>query len=313
MGDHDFDARYYGPPSKPRKAKGGIKAHAQRGAFGTRWWAKRWIAVLESFHIGSRLQRGRAYARAGQVLDIAISPGLVTAKVQGSRRTPYAVSIRISALKPEAWRHVLERICAEARFAARLLRGEMPEDIEEAFAQARVALFPASLKELQTDCSCPDWSNPCKHVAAVYYLIGEEFDRDPFLLFALRGLARDALMTLIRGPEPQPVTTARAAKVAKSRKAAKTARSAENAPPDAARQDALPPDAQTFWGENATALAAAPEVPAARPPIDGWLLKRAGNFPFWRGNARLGEALVPVYEAAAERALLALAGEPMHD
>ena len=73
------------PASRPRAVKGGIKATSQRGGFGQSWWARRWIQVLESFHIGSRLQRGRSYARKGQVASIEVKKGLVEASVQGSR------------------------------------------------------------------------------------------------------------------------------------------------------------------------------------------------------------------------------------
>ena len=76
-------------------------------------------------------------------------------------------------------------------FTAKLLAGEMPQDIEQAFTDAGLSLFPAQSKDLDTECSCPDWSNPCKHIAAVYYLLGEEFDRNPFLIFKLRGMERE--------------------------------------------------------------------------------------------------------------------------
>ena len=89
---------YFPPPSRPRAVKGGIKAQSKRGTFGESWWAKRWIAVLESFDIGSRLGRGRSYARSGQVLSIDIDKGLVKAKVQGSSPTPYNVTIKLNAL-----------------------------------------------------------------------------------------------------------------------------------------------------------------------------------------------------------------------
>src|SRR5438128_9744848 len=85
-------------------------------------------------------------------------------------------------------------------YAAKLTSGEMPNDIETVFRSASLSLFPEKRKDLKTDCSCPDWSNPCKHVAAVYYLLGEEFDRDPFLIFKMRGLARDELVGLLGKP-----------------------------------------------------------------------------------------------------------------
>ncbi|MGH2486350.1 MAG: SWIM zinc finger family protein, partial [Ktedonobacterales bacterium] len=155
-----YDGSYF-PPSRPREVKGGIKAHSQSGGFGASWWAQRWIAVLESFELGTRLSRGRSYARKGQVLDIAIEPGAITARVQGSRPWPYDVRINVTTLAREAWERVAEVIGGQALFAAKLLNGEMPHDIEDAFRAARVSLFPERMDDLDTSCSCPDWSNPC--------------------------------------------------------------------------------------------------------------------------------------------------------
>ena len=184
----------YFPPSRPKEVKGGIKAQSAKGNFGVSWWAKRWISILESFNIGARLGRGRSYARRGQVLSIAIEPGLVKGEVQGSRSQPYKIKIRIKPLSQQEWQKLTQFLSKQALFMAKLLAGEMPEDIEKAFQQVGLALFPQKHKDLVTDCSCPDWSNPCKHIAAVYYLLGEEFDRDPFLIFNLRGMGRSDLL-----------------------------------------------------------------------------------------------------------------------
>ena len=173
-----WDGQYY-TPSRPLDARGGIKSQARRGAFGESWWARRWIAVLETFHIGARLQRGRSYARSGQALSIDIEKGIVRAKVQGSRPRPYDVTIKMKQLVDAQWKKLEKTLVGKPIYAASLLAGEMPQDIEEAFKQAGVPLFPETSRDLATDCSCPDWSNPCKHIAAVYYLLGEEFDRDP--------------------------------------------------------------------------------------------------------------------------------------
>ena len=187
----------YFEPTKPRAVKGGIKAQSKRGAFGESWWARRWIAVLEGFDIGARLGRGRSYARKGQVMNVDISKGTVKAKVQGSSSRPYSITIKIKALSEADWKKLAIEFAREAIFAAKLLAGEMPQEIEQIFTRAGLSLFPAKLRDLETNCSCPDWSNPCKHIAAVYYLLGEEFDRDPFLIFRLRGLSREELIALL--------------------------------------------------------------------------------------------------------------------
>src|SRR5262249_3493761 len=120
--------------------------------------------------------------------------GLVRAKVQGSRPRPYDITIRVKTIPAAGWDSLIAALSRQALFAAKLLAGEMPQDIEDVFKEVGLSLFPQKIGDLDTDCSCPDWSNPCKHIAAVYYLLGEEFDRDPFLIFALRGMSRDALL-----------------------------------------------------------------------------------------------------------------------
>lgn len=189
-------------PTKPIEVKGGIKAKSKRGGFAQSWWAKRWIKTLESFNIGARLTRGKTYARKGQVTSIKIETGLVKAKVQGSSPKPYSVTIKVRTLNGSEWDLLAEKLSLKPIFAAKLLAGEMPEDIEAVFEESGLSLFPEELDDLETDCSCPDWSNPCKHIAAVYYLLGEEFDRDPFLIFKLRGVDMDDFMSLLgRGPD----------------------------------------------------------------------------------------------------------------
>jgi len=167
--------------------------------FASTWWAQRWIRLLERFGWSARLNRGRAYARHGNVLDIDVQQGLVRAKVQGSRKQPYRVEIGLKPLSRQDWDKVLSLLRRKAIYGARLLSGEMPRDIEEIFKAAEVPLFPRSGEDLIMSCTCPDWASPCKHVAAAYYVLGAEFDRDPFLLFELRGKSKEQLMTALRG------------------------------------------------------------------------------------------------------------------
>src|SRR3989454_2967661 len=188
----------YYEPSRPRRVEGGIKTRSERGEIGETWWSKRWIKVLESCSMGTRLTRGRSDARQGQVVSIDVEPGIVKAKVQGSQPRPYNVKIRLEPLTDEDWDKVTEAMASQAIFAAKLLAGEMPQNIEEAFASVDISLFPTALSELHTDCSCPDWANPCKHIAAVYYLLAERFDEDPFLIFKLRGREQDELVERLR-------------------------------------------------------------------------------------------------------------------
>ncbi len=188
---------YYPKPSKPRAADG-IKAKSQRGKIDESWWAGKWIKALEPLMDSGRLSRGRSYARGGQVLSLDIGPGVVKSRVQGSRATPYKVQIAVKMLTAAEWSMVVDALAEQAIFAANLLAGEMPQDVETAFQAAHVSLFPTRRDDLNTDCSCPDYANPCKHVAAVYYLLGERFDEDPFLIFQLRGKDKEQLLAELR-------------------------------------------------------------------------------------------------------------------
>jgi uncharacterized Zn finger protein len=185
--------------AKPIAVEGGIRAKSKRGAIGEQWWSRRFIAVLESYGMSGRLQRGRSYARRGQVLEFALASGKVTARVQGSRPTPYQVSITVRPLTTPQWREVESRLAGQALFRARLLAGEMPAEIEEVFASCGTPLFPESSRDLTMSCNCPDWGVPCKHLAAVCYVLAEAFDADPFAMLAWRGKGRDDLLTALRG------------------------------------------------------------------------------------------------------------------
>jgi uncharacterized Zn finger protein len=285
---------YYFPPSTPRKAKGGIKAQTKRGAFGQTWWAKRWIHVLESFDIGARLNRGRSYARRGQVISIDMDKGVVKAQVQGSYPEPYQVDIRIPVIPEKDWEKLGQALSEQALFAAKLLAGEMPEKIEEVFGRVNLSLFPEKTGDLKTKCSCPDWSNPCKHIAAVYYIIGEEFDRDPFLLFKLRGQSRDELLAKLGGriDAAPPGETGETPAVPI---------------PDSPRSDPepLPADPDVFWAvdENlGDTLPGSVQI----PQVDGTLLQRLGSFPFWRGADGFFPVLKDVYRRASDAGLKTL-------
>ena len=186
------------PPARPIRVDGGIKARSKRGAIGEQWWSRRFISVLESYGMSGRLARGRSYARAGQVLDFELSQGKVTARVQGSRVRPYQVRIGVLPLTTAQWRRVQDRLASQALFRAKLLAGEMPHEIEEVFAECGTPLFPRSPADLDMHCSCPDWEVPCKHLAAVCYVLAEEFDRDPFGMLAWRGKAREELLAALR-------------------------------------------------------------------------------------------------------------------
>ena len=185
---------WYPPPSRPLAVEDGLKVRSTRGAIGETWWSERFVEVLEEIGLGSRLQRGRAYARKGQVISLDVDAGSVTARVQGSRSRPYRVRIGITAFGKLDWAKLERTLADSAWYTAKLLAGEMPEDIEDVFAGLGLALFPTTAGDLSMDCSCPDWEVPCKHLAAAFYLLAEAFDDDPFTILAWRGREREDLL-----------------------------------------------------------------------------------------------------------------------
>jgi uncharacterized Zn finger protein len=167
--------------------------------FGLTWWGQRWIASLEALGraYANRLPRGRNYARDGSVSELTVTSGLVTARVAGRRPTPYRVSLAIPTFTEAQWTAAAYALARQLRHAAALLGGQLPEDIDETLDSVGLSLFP-SARQLATTCSCPDVANPCKHVAAVHYALAQAFDSDPFLLPALRGRDRPALLAALR-------------------------------------------------------------------------------------------------------------------
>jgi uncharacterized Zn finger protein len=200
--------------------------------------------------------------------------------VLGSRPTPYDVSIAVKPLAEKDWKKVAEAVASQAVFGAKLLSGEMPQEIETAFRDAGVSLFPERGLDLKTECSCPDSSNPCKHIAAVYYLLGEEFDRDPFLIFKMRGMNREEFLGLL-GSSAASLPDA--------------AEEAEERFPD----QPLPASPAAFWAAGAMPaglLGPPPAVSAAALP------KRLGKFPFWRGRERFLDVMEAAYASASAAA-----------
>ncbi|MEV4121787.1 SWIM zinc finger family protein [Micromonospora sp. NPDC049645] len=197
---------------RPRRVDGGLRARSARGAIGRSWWSRRFLEVLESFALGTRLTRGRSYARAGQVLTLDITPGRVSAVVQGSRPQPYQVSIALEPFPAALWSRIEDELAGQAFFSARLLAGDLPDELEELFAAAGAPLFPRAVDELTQRCNCPDFAVPCKHLAATFYLLAEAFDADPFELLHWRGRSRAELLDELRnrraaatGVTPPPV------------------------------------------------------------------------------------------------------------
>lgn len=303
LADRWYRRPFY-PPARPKRPPPthGLKVRK----IGATWWGQRWIAALEamSSRYANRLARGRGYARAGRVHDPVVRSGTVRARVTGSRRAPYAVTLRVTALPREAWTTATAEMAKQAVFSARLLAGEMPEEIDEAFRAAGASLFPVARRELATRCTCPDIANPCKHVAAVLYVLGEAFDKDPFLLFELRGRAKGQMLDALR----------RARAAAGSGGGARGPRGGRGRAAPPADRDAVPavvlePSAAEAF-EKARAPLGEMRFRIAAPGAHAAVLGALGTPASWAHADSMLQLLGPAYEAASSLARrLALAPE----
>jgi uncharacterized Zn finger protein len=228
---------------------------AARRTFGRTWWGQAWVGALEAsagLDTG-RLSRGRTYARRGSVGTITVGPGYASAAVQGSRGTPYRTDVGVRTLAASEWQEVAAAIGTRAAHVAALLDGELDPGIVADAESADIHLLPGA-GDLRWDCSCPDWAEPCKHAAALVYLLADELDRDPFLLFLLRGIGRDDLMALVRANRSGPGTT--------------TPTPAEQGVPAAAAWDRLPADEPMPPRPGIVAEVPVPRQPGRRTPLD---------------------------------------------
>jgi uncharacterized Zn finger protein len=189
----------YTTPSDAIILEGPIRAESRRGEIGREWWGQQWVTAMEHLGLDGRLGRGKRYARNGSVIRLEISKGMVYAEVEGSQRNPYRVAIHLRLLNDKSWNKALDMLAQQAIYAAKLLAGEMPGDIEAVFQHVDLSLFPQTKRDIEFVCSCPDWGDPCKHSAAVYYLVAEQLDVDPFILFHIRGKQREQILQVLRG------------------------------------------------------------------------------------------------------------------
>ncbi|MFQ5665315.1 MAG: SNF2-related protein [Candidatus Binatia bacterium] len=280
-----------GPLPKRTPPKRGIKMKKT----GATWWGQRWIEALERMSRGysNRLARGRTYARAGRPHDLVAKAGEVTAQVTGSRATPYKVRITLAKLPAAVWTKAIAAMAGKAQFPAELLAGQMPQEIDAAFNEAGGSLFPAKESDLRTSCSCPDWANPCKHVAATHYVLGEALDRDPFLLFELRGRAKNQVLEALR--------------------AARAGAGAAAAPPRASNGKEIAADEDEVPSVSLGEVAVADydtlrePMPALHlsfetPPASAVVLRQLGTPAAWSNDTSPVEMLAPTLRAAAEAA-----------
>jgi len=276
-------------PRIPISVTGGIRAQTGRGRHVRRGWGARWMALIEKLVVGPRLGRGRSYAASGQVAELQPIVGAVEACVQGASPQPYRVALRFRTLDEAGPRKVLSALLRRPILGARLLVRDLPPEVEELFCAAGCPLVPEQREDLRVECSCPDWSELCKHATAVSYLLAEAIDRDPLLLLALRGIGRDELL---------------GHRAAESRSADQQDSCAAEAP--------LSADPAAFWGstssteETPTDFGPAPDCAGAAP-----LARRLGPLPFWRGEEKFLDVLCAVCARAAPRGWTVWSGEPL--
>ena len=261
----------------PLYVKGGIRAQGVQGG-GRSWWSKRWTEMMQDFRIGARLGRGRSYAVSGQVSELDIMPGQIEADVQGASRDPYHCVLKFKQVSPEILKRIRVHLDTHPILIAQLMAGEMPPGIEELFKAEGMPFFPQRKGDVWSHCTCPDYANPCKHLAAVYFLLGEAFARNPGLLLTLRGVSLPLLdLPEKREPEPLPPVPAEAA---------------------------TPSECYGIPAEGGFA----PEEGGV-DGRDAPLLFRLGPVPFWRGQERFSETLRHIYLTAAGRGRIAWTGD----
>jgi uncharacterized Zn finger protein len=272
--DDDYTLSDYRTPPEAIILGHPVRAISARGPIGREWWGQQWVAAMERLGITGRLERGKRYARNGSVLSLEISHGMAYAEVQGSRPSPYRTAVTLKAFNDKEWQEALAALSGQAIYAAKLLAGEMPADIEAVFQDVGLSLFPRSLKDILFTCSCPDWGDPCKHAAAVYYLLAEQLDADPFILMHLRGRTREQVLAVLRSHRS-------------------TAVSGDDVIPAGSDAPLLDADLSAFWTGSAVNLVRSAPVRPDEPP----LLRQLGDPP---GNMASG--LREMYTAVSDEA-----------
>lgn len=267
--------------------------------FSRTWWGKRFIQTLEQITDSGRLSRGRSYANGKKVIRFEINGGSITAKVRGSvnpyfgvyKEPTYITEIEVQPLSKAKWTAAIAYIASKASFVSKLLMNDMPDNIEDAFSQLNLHLLPRSRSDLKTDCSCPDWGNPCKHIAGVYYLVAAELDRDPFLLFELRGLDRQTLREELA---KSPLGMALAAELDAQRSQAPQPSDFYYTQPQT-----FPPGPETDLKDFWLGAKHLPDTihPLTQAPVPAILVKKQGDFPpFWHKEGSFIAVMEELYE-----------------
>ncbi len=267
--------------------------------FSRTWWGQRFIEALEKFTDPARLGRGRSYASGGRILDYTLANGTVTARVRGSinpyfgvyKEPIYRTTITIKAISSADWKKAIRHIASRADLVTKLLMNEMPDTIEDAFSGLGLHLLPHSERDFETDCSCPDWANPCKHIAGVYYLLASALDHDPFLMFELRGLSRDDLHAeLARSPLGQILASALKSEDVPVVEPVESYYTRPDREPDV-----VVASHKEFW--TGAKRLPAPPATASQTSVPALLIKKQGDYPpFWHKDVSFISVMEELYE-----------------
>ncbi len=247
-------------------------------------WVDRWRQLLPMTEEGRRrFNQGRAFQRSGRVTGVRTSPGRLVGQVQGSRATPYLVEVLLPPLDDAAWATVLEVVAGQARHAARLLAGQLPDALAGDLAERGIELFAAA-EQVDARCACGEASRPCAHVVALWEAAAERFAQDPFAFLLLRGRGREHLL----------------AELAAARRRAGGRDAAEGLP--------VADLVSAGWVRLRAPLDDL-ELPGAEPPESpAGPLRLLGDPPGWAGNVPAGELFRPLVVNAADCARDLLAG-----
>ena len=269
------------------------------------WWGAEFLNALEGCMDAGRLARGRGYATPYRRQEFSIRGGTIEATIRGNVNTYFGVyetpyyRVRIEFEKVAASKRnaIFKRLGANADWVTHLILGEVPPTVEKAFAGSAVKLLPRSGREIQSSCSCPDYANPCKHVAGVYYHVAALLDRDPLLLFEVRGMGRAKLLQAVAQSE---FGSALAGAVGSGDPDPAAAVGEPRFPRVAASgSDAPASDLRAFWRGRPVPREVRAEDHA--PPVSALLLRREGDYPeFWHRDTSFIEAMAALYERVAK-------------
>lgn len=278
----------------PRRVLGGVKFKLKAGESPRSWVTQRLLRVAESGATAEVYKDGLEYARLGQTKRLTIEDTLCEGIIQGRSDKPYTTLLALDHFDAESQERVVAAMADQVRYAAKLLAGELPSNIEDVFAPLGLKLFPAEPTDIKSKCSCPDWSEEepwCKHTVCLTGLLAERLGDEPMLIFGLRGMPPQELIDGLRqkravgvqGPGPAPVLLQHVPGVSDV--------------PSPPLDDSL----ETFWevGRELREL----DTPIEPPPVNCVLLRRLGPSPFPEGRFPLIGLMATCYQLIGEAAV----------